>query len=83
MRKEDEFSAEDLWILDDFLRSRFNMTYDDFKGFWGRTCSSLAIKNKKLEKALEVINNVAPPMYKYNEVELEMVRIARKSLENK
>ena len=57
---------------------------DRMSGFWGRTCARLGSKNKKLIKALEFINNTAPAMYEYNEVELRMVLMARRAIkENK
>lgn len=38
-------------------------------------------ENKKLREALEFINNTAPPIYEYNEVELRIIMKTRKTLE--
>lgn len=40
----------------------------------------LEAENKKLREALQFIDDTAPPMYQYNEVELRMVFKAREAL---
>ena len=39
-------------------------------------------ENIKLKNALENINDTAPPMYKYNDIELKMIMITRRALKD-
>jgi len=46
-----------------------------------RRVKKLQEQNKVLSEAVEYINDIAPDMYKYNEIELKMVMKAREALE--